>query len=81
MSRWQVQEAKQQLSRVIELARTQGPQVVTRNGKEVAVVLDIQDYRRMRSDGGAFKKFLESAPDLDALEIERSDEPARVVEF
>ena len=81
MKKWQVQEAKQQLSRVIELAHDEGPQLVTRNGKEVAVVLDIKDYRRLRSDGGAFKRFLESAPDLDALEIERSREPARAVEF
>ncbi len=81
MKKWQVQEAKQQFSRVVDLARDEGPQVVTRNGKEVAVVLDIQDYHRLRSDGGAFKRFLESAPDLDALEIERPDQPARVIEF
>jgi prevent-host-death family protein len=81
MKKWQVQEAKQQFSRVVELARDEGPQIVTRNGREVAVVLDIKDYRRLHSDGGAFKRFLESAPDLDALEIERPDEPARSVEF
>jgi prevent-host-death family protein len=81
VKKWQVQEAKQQFSRVVDLARDEGPQVVTRNGKEVAVVLDIQDYRRLRSDGGAFKRFLESAPDLDVLEIERPDQPARVIEF
>ncbi len=81
MKKWQVQEAKQQFSRVVDLARDEGPQVVTRNGKEVAVVLDIQDYRRLRSDGGAFKRFLESAPDLDVLEIARPEEPARVIKF
>ena len=79
--KWQVQEAKQQFSRVIELARGEGPQVVTRNGKEVAVVLAIADYRRLRSDGGAFKRFLEAAPDLDLLPVERSDEPARAVDL
>lgn len=55
---WQLQDAKQQFSRLVERARTEGPQVVTRNGKEVAVVLDVDDYRRLRSDGGAFKRFL-----------------------
>jgi PHD/YefM family antitoxin component YafN of YafNO toxin-antitoxin module len=49
---------------------------VTRNGKEVAVLLDVDEYRRLRSDGGAFKRFLEIAPDFDALEIERPREPA-----
>ena len=81
MGNWQVQEAKQQLSRVIELAGREGPQVVTRNGKEVAVVLGVDDYRRLKSDGGAFKRFLEEAPDLAALDLERSGEPARAVEL
>jgi hypothetical protein len=45
---------------------------VTRNGKEVAVVLGIEDYRRLRSDGGAFKRFLIDGPAFDTLGIERS---------
>jgi prevent-host-death family protein len=81
VSRWQVQEAKQQLSRLIELACSEGPQVVTRNGKEVAVVLAVDEYRRLRSDGGVFKRFLQSAPDFDALEIERPRERARAVDL
>ena len=81
MARWQLQQAKQQFSRVVELARRDGPQLVTRNGKEVAVVLGVDEYRRLRSDGGAFKHFLTSAPDLDALPIERSAEPARTIEL
>jgi prevent-host-death family protein len=44
---WQVQEAKQQLSRVLDLAQTEGPQIVTRHGREVAVVLSIEDYRAL----------------------------------
>jgi len=74
MTRWQLQEAKQQFSRVVELAHSGEPQVVTRNGKEVAVVLDIEEYRRLTSHGGDFKKFLQSFPDVE-LPIERSREP------
>lgn len=81
MGRWQVQEAKQQLSRVIDLARSQGPQIVTRHGKDVAVVVGIDDYRRLRSDDGAFKRFLEEAPDFDALQTERGLKHARAVEL
>ena len=44
---WQVQEAKQRLSRVLDLAKTEGPQIVTRHGREVAVVLSIEDYRAL----------------------------------
>ena len=81
MTRWQLLDAKQQLSLVIERARTEGPQFVTRNGKDVAVLLDIDEYRRLRSDGGAFKRFLTTGPDFEALEIERSTDPPRVVDL
>ncbi len=81
MSRWQLQDAKQQFSRLVDRARSDGPQVVTRNGKEVAVVLGIEDYRRLRSDGGAFKRFLSDGPDFDALELERTRETARTVDL
>ena len=81
MSSWQLQDAKQQFSRLVDCARSDGPQVVTRNGKEVAVVLGVEDYRRLRSDGGAFKRFLSEGPDFDALEIERSTDTAPVVEL
>jgi antitoxin Phd len=73
MTRWELQDAQQQLSRVIDRAQSQGPQVVAVNGEEVAVVLDIEEYRLL-SHRGDFKKFLESAPDVD-LPIDRSREP------
>jgi len=38
MGTWQVQEAKTRLSEVIERARTEGPQTITRHGAERAVV-------------------------------------------
>jgi prevent-host-death family protein len=74
VQRWQLQEAKQQFSRVVQAARSGEPQLVTRNGKDVAVVLDIEEYRRLTSHGGDFKKFLMSFPEGD-LPIERSREP------
>ena len=80
MTRWQLQHAKHQFSRLVKRAETEGPQVVTRHGEDVAVVLGIEDYRRLRSEG-AFKQFLAEAPDLDTLQIERSTEPARVVDL
>jgi prevent-host-death family protein len=81
VTRWQLQEAKQQFSRLVELARTEGPQLVTRNGKDVAVLLGVDEYRRLRSDRGDFKQFLTSNPSFEALEIERPANLARVVEL
>nr|WP_167218524.1 type II toxin-antitoxin system Phd/YefM family antitoxin [Kribbella shirazensis] len=77
-----MQEAKQHFSELIRAVRTDGPQFVTKHGEQVAVVLDIVDYRRMVGVEVVedFKSFLASAPDVD-LEIERSTEPVRQVDF
>jgi prevent-host-death family protein len=79
--RWQLQEAKQRFSELLRQARAHGPQVVTKHGEEVAVVVSIEDYRRLTDELPSFKEFLRAAPDLDALEVERPREPARVVEL
>jgi prevent-host-death family protein len=79
--RWQLQEAKQRFSELLRHARAHGPQVVTKHGEEVAVVVSIEDYRRLTEELPSFKEFLLAAPDLDLLEIERPREPARVVEL
>jgi antitoxin Phd len=45
---WSLQDAKNQLSRVVDAARTGEAQVVTRHGKPTAVVLSFEDYERLR---------------------------------
>jgi prevent-host-death family protein len=77
---WQLQEAKQRFSELIRSVETDGPQFVTRHGEEVAVVIDIAEYRRLRGGAEDFKAFLRSAPDLD-LEISRSPAAARVIDL
>ena len=44
---WQVQEAKQKLSEVLRLSKTED-QIITRHGEEIAVIVDIDQYRRLR---------------------------------
>ncbi|HEX6351862.1 type II toxin-antitoxin system Phd/YefM family antitoxin [Actinophytocola sp.] len=78
---WQLQEAKQRFSELIRSVETSGPQFVTRHGEEVAVVIDVAEYRRLRGGEEDFKDFLRSAPDLDDLPIDRSRVPARVVDL
>ncbi|MFI5528271.1 type II toxin-antitoxin system Phd/YefM family antitoxin [Kitasatospora sp. NPDC051853] len=55
---WQVQEAKQKFSEVLRLAEAEGPQIVTRHGDEVAVVIDIREYRRLKGEEVSFEEFL-----------------------
>ncbi len=79
--RWQLQDAKQRFSELVRHARSKGPQVVTRHGEAVVVVMSIEEYRRLTRDKPDFKQFLQAAPDLGALEIDRARERARIVEF
>jgi prevent-host-death family protein len=79
---WQLQEAKQHFSELIRAVQADGPQFVTKHGRQVAVVLDIVDYRRMTGEELVdFKDFLASAPDLTVLEIERSTAMPREVDL
>ena len=48
MTSWQLQEAKNRFSAVVEAALTGEPQEVTRRGKPVVVVLAFEEYQRLR---------------------------------
>lgn len=48
MSSWQLQEAKARFSEFLDAALTEGPQVVTRRGVETAVLVPIEEWRRMQ---------------------------------
>ncbi len=80
---WQLQEAKQRFSELIRAVEKDGPQVVSRHGREVAIVIDIKEYRRLKPDeeGSSFKDLLRSGPSFDELDLERSAEPARAVDI
>lgn len=41
---WQLQEAKNKLSKVVQEARTSGPQTITVRGEEAAVVISPKTY-------------------------------------
>jgi prevent-host-death family protein len=78
---WQLQDAKQRFSEVVRRAVTDGPQVVTRHGVEVVVVVGAAEFERLTGSGVDFKAFLAAAPDFEALDIRRSNEGARLVEL
>jgi antitoxin Phd len=45
---WQVQDAKARFSELLDAAIKKGPQVVTRRGIEAAVLVPIQEWRRLQ---------------------------------
>ena len=72
MKTWQVQDAKQRFSELVQRALDEGPQVVTRRGKEAVVVVSADTYRRLAQtqSGPDFKTFLASSPDFAVLELD-----------
>ena len=79
--RWQVQDAKQRFSELIRTAHAEGPQVVTRHGEEIAVVIDIDDYRHLKGEIAEFKDYLRSGPDFSDLDLARSGEHPRTLDW
>ncbi len=78
---WQLQTAKQKFSELVDRALAEGPQVVTRRGREAVVVLAVEEYRRLRAGEPDFKRFLRTGPDFEQLDLARSSDPARAVEL
>ena len=44
---WQVQDAKARFSELLETSLAEGPQVVTKRGVEAAVLVPIEQWRRL----------------------------------
>lgn len=79
--RWPVQDAKQRFSELIRTAHLDGPQVVTRHGEEIAVVIDIADYRRLKGETVEFKDYLRAGPALDDLDLGRPADRPRSIDL
>jgi antitoxin Phd len=81
--RWQLQEAKNRLSEVVDLALEEGPQTVTRHGKEVAVIVAKDEFERrrgVRGRRGTILSFLRGLSFAGArLDLQRSKDLDRDV--
>lgn len=89
---WQVQEAKQRFSEVLRAVEKDGPQTITRHGEEVAVVVDIGEYRTLTGRNRTFVDHLlafpkidppaDGGPDVfDEIEAERKKDFPRVIDL
>jgi antitoxin Phd len=63
---WQLQEAKNKLSEVVDEAMQNGPQLITRRGIETVVVISFADYRKMVAKQEKLTAFFRESPLVDA---------------
>jgi len=62
MSDWQLQAAKNRLSELVENALNRGPQTITRHGKATAIVLSMDDYRKIQAGKRPLSRFFAHSP-------------------
>lgn len=82
---WQLQDAKARFSEVFRLARSEGPQRVTRHGKEAVVVIPAEQFDRLVSrrprPRSLVQFFAESPLVRSAIDLERKPDYGRAVEL
>jgi antitoxin Phd len=70
MKVWRVQDAKARFSEMLDACVAEGPQLVTKRGAETAVLVPMDQWRRMRdSDARTFKELLMADEPRFDLEI------------
>jgi prevent-host-death family protein len=77
---WQLQEAKNKLSEVINHAIQEGPQEITRHGKRAVVVLSVDDYQSLQHQTTSLVDFFRTSP-LKGLDLERKRDIPREIEL
>ena len=79
MATWQIKDAKNRFSELLEDAVLRGPQVITRHGTERAVVLSIEEYRSLITPKPDLKQYLLGGPKFDDFEIKRDRSTGRTI--
>ena len=81
MKTWQLYEAKNRLSEVVSAARG-GAQVITVHGRETAVVMSIDEYRKLTKPRISLVDFLRQSPLAEVdLDLSRDSDIGRDVEL
>jgi antitoxin Phd len=69
---WQLQEATNKFSEVVEEALSQGPQVITRRGVETVILLPYAEYRKLLASQKKLSEFFRQSPLADAnIDLDR----------
>jgi antitoxin Phd len=63
MNTWPVNDAKARFSELLETTLTEGPQIVTKRGIETAVIVPIEEWRRLQERARPTLKELLLAPE------------------
>lgn len=82
-STWQVQEAKNKFSQVLDQAEKE-PQVITRHGRKAGVLMSYEAYRKqVNSSGATVRALYAKAPkfEADELDFQRDRDSGREIQL
>jgi prevent-host-death family protein len=79
---WQLQDAKNKFSNLVEQAQHKCPQIVTKHGKEAVVIISIEEYKKLVKPKSNIVKFFQKSPLAKYdLELERNTDIPRDIEL
>ena len=61
---WHLQDAKNNFSKLVQRARTEGPQTVTVRGEPAVVVLSTEEYEKLAGQKKTLAEYLSFRPGL-----------------
>lgn len=79
---WQLQDAKNKFSNLVEIVQSKGPQIVTKHGKEAVVVISINEYKRLTKPEKNIVQFFKDSPLAEEdINFSRSKEIPRDIDL
>ena len=79
---WQLKDARANFSTLVDKAISDGPQIVTRNGKKAVVVVSMEEWMRREPRRSDLVDFFANSPlREEGIEIDRQRDYPREIEF
>lgn len=76
---WQLQEAKNKFSEVVNSALSAGPQLITKYGIETVILISYEDYKRLTLAQKSLSAFFQDSPLAEVdLDLRRDADAARL---
>ncbi len=77
---WQLQEAKNKFSSLVNQAQKIGPQIVTKHGQVAVIVISAEEYNKLTKPKKNIVQFFQGSPLAQAeISFERSKEKPREI--
>ncbi len=75
---WQLQDAKNKFSNLVETVQKKGAQIVTKHGREAVVVISINEYKQLMKPKITLVDFFKTSPLAEEeIDFSRSKEIPR----